>query len=115
MPWTVLNTAQMFPIHRLFRTGMAQQSLPRVQPSAFSRLKTGNQAALVIQTQWLNYHSSQTKREVLPFNAFASFRASYEEPQSAEGFSEIKKVNWTFEGTEEERARWSMWLQIDGK
>ena len=31
----------------------------------------------------------------------------------AEGFSEIKRVNWLFEGTEEDRKRWSMWLEID--
>ncbi|KZT03593.1 PNK3P-domain-containing protein [Laetiporus sulphureus 93-53] len=57
----------------------------------------------------------QPKRELLPYNAFTSFRAAYEEPQLSEGFSEIKRVNWVFEGDEEERRRWSMWLQIDGK
>ncbi|TFY68068.1 hypothetical protein EVJ58_g1248 [Rhodofomes roseus] len=57
----------------------------------------------------------QPKRELLPYNAFTSFRAQYEEPQLKEGFQEIKKVNWVFEGDEEERRRWGMWLQIDGK
>lgn len=32
-----------------------------------------------------------------------------------EGFYEVRKVNWRFEGDEEARKRWSMWLQIDGK
>ena len=32
-----------------------------------------------------------------------------------EGFSEVRKVNWVFEGDEEARRRWSMWLQVDGK
>jgi bifunctional polynucleotide phosphatase/kinase len=44
-----------------------------------------------------------------------SFRDNYEEPQLMEGFSEIIKVNWVFEGSEEGRKRWNMWLQIDGK
>ncbi|KAH9925332.1 PNK3P-domain-containing protein [Fomitopsis serialis] len=57
----------------------------------------------------------EPKRELLPFNAFTSFRAQYEEPELGEGFAEVKKVNWVFEGHEEERKRWSMWLQIDGK
>ncbi|KAH9830982.1 PNK3P-domain-containing protein [Rhodofomes roseus] len=57
----------------------------------------------------------EPKRELLPYNAFTSFRAQYEEPQLKEGFQEIKKVNWVFEGDEEERRRWGMWLQIDGK
>ena len=47
--------------------------------------------------------------------AITSYYAAFEEPTVEEGFSEIRKVNWMFEGTEEERARWGMWLQIDGK
>lgn len=39
----------------------------------------------------------------------------YEEPKMTEGFAEIRKVNWVFEGSEEEQKRWNMWLQIDGK
>lgn len=31
-----------------------------------------------------------------------------------EEFAEIRKVNWRFEGTDEEKRNWSMWLQIDG-
>jgi len=51
----------------------------------------------------------------LPFSAFTGFRANYEEPELSEGFEEIKKVNWNFVGSEEEKRNWSMWLQIDGK
>ncbi|CAL1703869.1 unnamed protein product [Somion occarium] len=59
--------------------------------------------------------AQQTKRELLPYSALADFRSKYEEPHLSEGFKEIKKVNWVFSGSEEERRRWSMWLQIDGK
>jgi len=59
--------------------------------------------------------TKEPKRELLPYNAFTGFRAQYEEPSLSEGFAEIKQVNWIFEGTDEERMRWSMWLQIDGK
>jgi len=59
--------------------------------------------------------SSETRRDLLPYLAFISFRDSYEEPQTSEGFSDVTKVNWIFEGDEEARQRWSMWLQIDGK
>jgi bifunctional polynucleotide phosphatase/kinase len=44
--------------------------------------------------------------------AFTSFRANYEEPTLEEGFTEIKQINFRFEGTEEERRRWNMWLDI---
>ncbi|THV08085.1 PNK3P-domain-containing protein [Dendrothele bispora CBS 962.96] len=54
-------------------------------------------------------------REVLPFLAFTSFKASFEEPELSEGLSEIRQVNWSFDGSEEEKKHWSMWLQIDGK
>ena len=57
----------------------------------------------------------QTKRDLVPYSAFANFKSTYEEPTLAEGFSEIKTVNWKFEGGDDARERWSMWLQIDGK
>ncbi|KDR81406.1 hypothetical protein GALMADRAFT_239283 [Galerina marginata CBS 339.88] len=59
--------------------------------------------------------AKEPERMLLPYGAFTGFRDNYEEPELSEGFSEIKKVNWVFEGTEEEKKRWSMWLQIDGK
>ncbi|THG99041.1 hypothetical protein EW026_g3231 [Hermanssonia centrifuga] len=59
--------------------------------------------------------SKVPKRDLLPYGAFTSFQQDYEEPTITEGFSEVKKVNWIFEGDDEERRRWSMWLQIDGK
>ena len=57
----------------------------------------------------------KVKHDLLPYNAFTMFRASYEQPRLEEGFAEIKEVNWTFEGNEDEYNRWKMWLQIDGK
>jgi bifunctional polynucleotide phosphatase/kinase len=47
--------------------------------------------------------------------AIASFASAYEEPTLAEGFTEIKRVNFVFEGTEEERKLWSMWLSTETK
>lgn len=47
--------------------------------------------------------------------AFNNFRKDFQEPTVDEGFSEVRKVNWVFEGDEEARKRWNMWLQIGGK
>ena len=52
---------------------------------------------------------------MLPRSVLLGFQKAYEEPTLAEGFSEIKKVNWVFEGSDEEKARYNMWLQVDGK
>ncbi|THH31361.1 hypothetical protein EUX98_g2820 [Antrodiella citrinella] len=57
----------------------------------------------------------EPKRDVLPYAAFSNYQQTYEPPALSEGFSEMRQVNWVFEGTEEERRRWSMWLQVDGK
>jgi len=57
----------------------------------------------------------EPKRDLVPYSAFCSFRNDHEEPTLNEGFSEIKQVHWVFQGTEEEKTYWSMWLQIDGK
>jgi len=59
--------------------------------------------------------ANESERTLLPYSAFTGFRNAYKEPEMTEGFSEIKKVNWVFAGTEEEKRYWSMWLQIDGK
>ncbi|KAH7889885.1 polynucleotide kinase 3 phosphatase-domain-containing protein [Phlebopus sp. FC_14] len=58
---------------------------------------------------------SDSQRDILPYLAFIGFRDNHEEPQAKEGFSEVIKVDWVFEGDEEAHRRWSMWLQIDGK
>jgi hypothetical protein len=39
----------------------------------------------------------------------------FEAPTTSEGFSEIKTVNWVFEGDAEAKRRWGMWLQLDGE
>ena len=52
---------------------------------------------------------------MLPYMALTSFESAYEAPSMKEGYSEVRDVPWRFEGSEEERRHWSMWLQIDGK
>lgn len=44
-----------------------------------------------------------------------TYEKEFEEPTTREGFDEIQKVQWEFQGNDEERRRWSMWLQLDGK
>ncbi|KAK0445376.1 polynucleotide kinase 3 phosphatase-domain-containing protein [Armillaria borealis] len=51
-------------------------------------------------------------RDALPYFALTSFRDNYEAPEDEEGFTEIKTVNWRFEGTQQEERYWKMWLQI---
>ncbi|KAF9257815.1 PNK3P-domain-containing protein [Marasmius fiardii PR-910] len=57
----------------------------------------------------------EPNRDLLPYLAFTSYKGAFEEPKLDEGFLEIKKINWVFEGDEEERRHWSMWLQLEGK
>ncbi|KAG0658357.1 hypothetical protein C6P46_005813 [Rhodotorula mucilaginosa] len=49
-------------------------------------------------------------REVLPMIAFMTFRSNLEIPTPSEGFDEIKKINFKFEGTSEQRKNWTRWL-----
>ena len=76
--------------------------------SSLPSLPVSNQILKAIVT-------TQLKRDIVPYMAFTSFRDSYEEPMEEEGFSEIRRVHWVFEGSEQERDMWKMWLQIDGK
>ncbi|KAJ7492183.1 polynucleotide kinase 3 phosphatase-domain-containing protein [Mycena latifolia] len=55
-------------------------------------------------------------RDVLPKQAFKTFKESLEEPALSEGLTQIKKVNWVFSGTQEEKKAWSQWtLQFDNE
>ncbi|KAF9791239.1 polynucleotide kinase 3 phosphatase-domain-containing protein [Thelephora terrestris] len=59
---------------------------------------------------------NEVKRNKVPNITYFGFQKNYEEPALAEGFSEIVEVRWCFEGSEEERSRWSVLHQsINGK
>ena len=55
------------------------------------------------------------ERKLIPYGAIVSFFQDIEEPTVEEGFTEVKTVNWQFQGGDEEERYWRMWLQIDGK
>ncbi|BGP30961.1 DNA kinase/phosphatase Pnk1 [Rhodotorula toruloides] len=50
------------------------------------------------------------RREVLPEIAFNSFRSRFELPSLAEGFDELKRINFKFDGTPAQLAKWQQWL-----
>jgi bifunctional polynucleotide phosphatase/kinase len=57
----------------------------------------------------LNEGVNPEKRSILPSMAFSGFRSRFQEPSVAEGFTDITKVDFAFEGTDEERKIWSMY------
>ncbi|KAJ7361228.1 hypothetical protein DFH08DRAFT_368730 [Mycena albidolilacea] len=46
---------------------------------------------------------------MLEKSIFTTFQADFEQPELTEGFSQIKKVNWVFDRTAEERKAWDKW------
>jgi bifunctional polynucleotide phosphatase/kinase len=52
----------------------------------------------------------KASRPLLPTLAFASYAKNLEEPSIDEGFDELKKVHFVFEGSAEERASWDKYL-----
>ncbi|TEB36065.1 PNK3P-domain-containing protein [Coprinellus micaceus] len=58
---------------------------------------------------------TEVRRELIPYTAYITFKDGFEEPNANEGFAEVRRVNFVFDGTEEQRKRWGMWLQITGK
>ncbi|KAJ9119115.1 hypothetical protein QFC22_003606 [Naganishia vaughanmartiniae] len=50
------------------------------------------------------------KRSILPETAFIGFKNALQEPDETEGFDEIRRVNFKFQGTEEDRQLWSRWM-----
>ncbi|XAO22135.1 polynucleotide kinase 3'-phosphatase [Cryptococcus bacillisporus CA1280] len=50
-------------------------------------------------------------RELLPYIAFAGFETAFEEPKKEEGFDEIRTVNFHWQGSEEQRKKWDMYIE----
>lgn len=55
-------------------------------------------------------HDTDSGRQVLSDVVFRTFKARLQEPSESEGFSEIKHINFRFEGSSIEKAKWSKWL-----
>ncbi|CAG8771495.1 3619_t:CDS:2, partial [Ambispora leptoticha] len=49
---------------------------------------------------------SDSKCRLIPDIAYNTYKARFMEPQLEEGFEEVKKIDFVFEGNDEERARW---------
>ncbi|KAG8928212.1 hypothetical protein FRC02_007217 [Tulasnella sp. 418] len=56
--------------------------------------------------------SKEGSRELVPWSAFSSFRDAFQPATLDEGYSEIKTVNWIFDGSDEEKRRYNMYLDI---
>jgi bifunctional polynucleotide phosphatase/kinase len=54
----------------------------------------------------------EKRRTYIDVVGFTSFDAAFQMPTVAEGFDEIRKVSFAFEGDEEDRRRYGMWLEI---
>lgn len=54
--------------------------------------------------------ADEPKREVLPGMAFSTYTGNFEAPTAVEGFDEIKSVNFVWEGTDEQRRYWDMYM-----
>jgi bifunctional polynucleotide phosphatase/kinase len=53
----------------------------------------------------------EPERELLPGTAFDGYKGQYEAPSVNEGFDEIRSVNFRWEGTDEQRRLWDMYMQ----
>ncbi|WWC92336.1 polynucleotide kinase 3'-phosphatase [Kwoniella dendrophila CBS 6074] len=54
--------------------------------------------------------SDEPTRTLLPMLAFNSYGAAFEKPSIDEGFDEIRGVNFHFEGSDEQRRKWDMYM-----
>ncbi|CDH59919.1 bifunctional polynucleotide phosphatase kinase-like [Lichtheimia corymbifera JMRC:FSU:9682] len=55
-------------------------------------------------------HDSDSGRQVLSDVVFRTFKARLQEPTLSEGFKEIKHINFRFDGSSLEKAKWSKWM-----
>ncbi|KAG8878012.1 hypothetical protein FRB97_002858 [Tulasnella sp. 331] len=51
-------------------------------------------------------------RELVPKIAYSGFNNAFQKPTTGEGFTEVKTINWIFDGSDEDRKRFNMYLDI---
>jgi bifunctional polynucleotide phosphatase/kinase len=52
----------------------------------------------------------EPERTLLPASAFWGYKNDYQAPHADEGFDEVRGVNFIWEGTEEQRRLWDMYM-----
>ncbi|RUS20191.1 polynucleotide kinase 3 phosphatase-domain-containing protein [Endogone sp. FLAS-F59071] len=52
---------------------------------------------------------NENKREMVPGMAYNVYNGKFKEPEVGEGFVEVKKVNFVWDGEEEEKKEWERW------
>lgn len=50
--------------------------------------------------------------KLIPCKDFKDIQGRFEEPARAEGFKDLKRIYFRFEGTEEERKRYMLWYPL---
>ncbi|KAG8981507.1 hypothetical protein FRB90_007208 [Tulasnella sp. 427] len=56
--------------------------------------------------------ANESTREMLGYGVFTQFQNAFQPPTIEEGFSEVKTINWIFQGSDEDRRRFNMYLDI---
>ncbi|KIO19192.1 hypothetical protein M407DRAFT_31177 [Tulasnella calospora MUT 4182] len=56
--------------------------------------------------------ANEIAREMLGYGVFTQYQNAFQPPTVEEGFSEVKTINWIFEGSEEDRRRFNMYLDV---
>ncbi|KAG9038000.1 hypothetical protein FRB95_003393 [Tulasnella sp. JGI-2019a] len=56
--------------------------------------------------------SQEAARELVPRIAYSGYKNAFQMPTVEEGFSEIKTINWVFDGSDDDRRRFNMYLDI---
>ncbi|TLD22662.1 PNK3P-domain-containing protein [Venturia nashicola] len=96
--WTTLAAKHKVPIRCIYFT-------------ANDKLCRHNDAVRALNAAIFNQDLGKTlnpeDRTILPSVAFTSYRARFEEPKLNEGFTDIMKVDFEFDGTEEQKTVWS--------
>ncbi|KAG8910663.1 hypothetical protein FRC01_006202, partial [Tulasnella sp. 417] len=55
---------------------------------------------------------NEASREMLGYGVFTQYQNAFQPPTVDEGFSEVKTINWIFQGSEEDRRRFNMYLDV---
>ncbi|KAG8953997.1 hypothetical protein FRC04_000981 [Tulasnella sp. 424] len=56
--------------------------------------------------------ANEATREMLGYGVFTQYQNAFQPPTIEEGFSEVKTINWIFQGSEEDRRRFNMYLDV---
>ncbi|CAE6414242.1 unnamed protein product [Rhizoctonia solani] len=109
---TVVETSMTTVVEGATKESSSDSETEEDKPKKRGRPKKVTTTAKATTTTETTVVAPNAPRKLVPWIAYTTFRSHFQEPELSEGFDKIDRVGFVFEGSEEERERWSTYMEL---